>query len=79
MTISDGLIRCDAGGVQLKLSHSSSSDGKAEISAGGTKIQLAQDGDLTIEAVGELKLKATTVKIEGDTQVTINGQIVGIN
>jgi hypothetical protein len=40
---------------------------------------LAQDGDLTIQATGALNLKATTIKIEGDTSVTINGQTVGIN
>ena len=35
--------------------------------------------DVSIEAAGTLKLKASSIKIEGDSSVTINGQTVGIN
>jgi uncharacterized protein involved in type VI secretion and phage assembly len=79
LTVSDGTIQLLAGGIDITLTHSSSSDGTASIAGGGTKITLAQDGDLTIESAGALKLKATSIKIEGDTSVTINGQTVGIN
>jgi len=78
-TVTDGTIQLLAGGVDIKLTHSSSSDGAVTITGGGTKIDLAQDGDLKIEATGTLNLKATSIKIEGDTSVTINGQTVGIN
>jgi hypothetical protein len=79
MSVSDGSIDLTAGGVQLKISHSSDSDGTVDVTAGGTKISVAQDGDLSIEAAGTLKLKAPTIKIEGDTEVKINGQTVDIN
>jgi phage baseplate assembly protein gpV len=79
VTVADGSIQLLAGGVEVKLSHSSSSDGKVSISGGGTKIDLAQDGDVTIQAAGTLKLKASSIKVEGDSSVTINGQTVGIN
>ena len=79
LTVSDGAIQLLAGGVEVKLTHSSSSDGAVSIAGGGTKIELAQDGDVSIEATGALKLKASSIKIDGDTSVTINGQTVGIN
>lgn len=77
--IRDGEIELMAGGVQVRLSHSSASDGTIEVAAGGTTIELSQDGDLKIESAGALTLKAASIKIEGDTQVSINGQTVGIN
>ena len=79
LQVRDGVIQLRAGGVQLELSHSSDSDGAVHLTAGGTKVTLAQDGDLSIEAAGALTLKATSIKIEGDTEVSINGQTVGIN
>jgi phage baseplate assembly protein gpV len=78
-TVSDGSITLKAGGVQVAVTHSSSSDGQVEISAGGTTITAKQDGDCTVQSAGTLKLKGASVKIEGDTDVTINGQTVGIN
>jgi phage baseplate assembly protein gpV len=75
----DGVIELIAGGVEVRLAHSSSSDGKVTLAAGGTSITLEQDGDVTVEAVGTLTLKATKVVIEGDTQVVLNGQVVEIN
>ncbi|MEX2262652.1 MAG: hypothetical protein WD696_11915 [Bryobacteraceae bacterium] len=79
LTVSDGTIQLLAGGVEIKLNHSSSSDGKISIAGGGSKIELAQNGDITIQAAGTLKLKGSSIKIEGDSSVTINGQTVGIN
>jgi phage baseplate assembly protein gpV len=79
LVVSDGTITLKAGDVQVQVSHTSGSDGMVNITAGGTKIHLAQDGDLTIETAGALKLKASSIKIEGDTEVKINGQTVGIN
>jgi phage baseplate assembly protein gpV len=79
VTVTDGAIQLLAGGVEIKLSHSSGSDGAVAITGGGTSIKLAQDGDVTIQAAGSLSLKASSIKIEGDSSVTINGQTVGIN
>lgn len=79
LEVSDGTVRLLAGGVEITLGHSSSSDGSISVKAGGTKMELAQDGDVAIESAGALKLKASSISIEGDTQVTINGQTVGIN
>src|SRR5262249_600518 len=78
LTVKDGEIQLLAGGVEVKVSHSSSSDGVVSISGGSSKIDIAQDGDITIEAAGTLKLKASSIKLEGDGTVTINGQTVGI-
>lgn len=79
VSISDGVIELTSGGVSFKLEHASSSDAKASLTAGGTKIEVAQDGDLTLESAGKLTLKAREVVIEGDTKVKVGGQIVEIN
>jgi phage baseplate assembly protein gpV len=79
LTVADGSIQLLAGGVEITLNHSSSSDGTVAIAGGGTRITLAQDGDVTIEAAGTLRLKASSITIDGDSSVTINGQTVGIN
>jgi phage baseplate assembly protein gpV len=78
-TVSDGSITLVAGGVKVEVGHGSSSDGKVEITAGGTSLIVKQDGDCTVQSAGTLTLKGASVKIEGDTDVTINGQTVGIN
>ncbi len=79
VTVTEGKLSLVAGGVKFELSHSSGSDGKIELSAGGTKIVLEQDGDLSLETSGTLKLKGAEVTIEGDTSVKVNGQTVEIN
>ena len=79
LSIEDGAISLTAGGATAKFSHSSGSDGVAELAAGGTRIELKQDGDLTIESATKLVLKATSVEMEGQSQIKINGQIVEIN
>ena len=79
LSITDGEISLTAGGATATLSHSGGSDGVAELAAGGTKVELKQDGDLTIESATKLVLKAPEVEIEGQATVKINGQIVEIN
>ncbi len=79
ITVSDGSITLVAGGAQIAVSHSSSSDGAVEISAGQTSLTIKQDGDCTVQSAGTLTLKGASVKIEGDADVAINGQTVGIN
>jgi phage baseplate assembly protein gpV len=79
LTVTDGEVTLRAGGVQLRLHHGSDSDGTVEVAGGGSKITLAQDGDVTIESAGKLTLKGQQVALSGDTQVTVNGQTVSIN
>lgn len=79
LTMTDGKLTLQAGEVKLELSHSSDSDGRVELSSGSTKIVLEQDGDMSLETSGTLKLKGSEVTIEGDTSVTVNGQTVEIN
>lgn len=79
LSIEDGAIVLTAGGATARLTHSSGSDGVVQLAAGGTRIELKQDGDLTIESAAKLVLKAANVEIEGQAQVKVNGQIVEIN
>lgn len=77
--VADGEILLVSGGVRVRLGHSSDSDAEVEVTAGRTRILLAQDGDLAVTAAGKLILKGNEVAIEGDTRVTVNGQTVEIN
>lgn len=77
--VADGAVELVSGGVTLSLGHSSSSDGTAALSAGGTSVELAQDGDLTIKSVKDLTIQATKIELKADVSLKINGQIVEIN
>ncbi|WP_428264575.1 phage baseplate assembly protein V [Haliangium sp.] len=79
VVVADGSIEIKSGGAQIVISHSSGSDGAVELSAGGTKIRLDQDGDIALESAGTVSIKGSKVAIEGDTQVTVNGQVVELN
>ena len=79
LRVADGALKLVAGGVSILLQHSSSSDGEISVEAGGAKISLKQDGDVTVETRGKLTLKGAEVSIEGDTKVSVNGQTVEIN
>lgn len=78
-TVADGAITLASGGVKLTLRHSSGSDGTVEVTAGGSSVTLAQDGDVTVQSAGTLTLKGKKVQIDGDTEVKVNGQTVEIN
>lgn len=51
-------------------------DGNIEIS--GTDILISAEGDLSLEAVGELSLSGASVTIEGEGDVEINGASIAI-
>lgn len=79
LKVADGVVELASGGVKLAIGHSSSSDGTASLEAGGTKVELAQDGDLTITSAKNLTLKASKIELSADVSVAVNGQTVEIN
>jgi uncharacterized protein involved in type VI secretion and phage assembly len=79
LTVSNDGISLTAQDASLTLTQSSSSDGKAELKVGNNKVSIEQAGNVTVEAEGTLKLKASTIEISGDTTVKIAGQTVNLN
>lgn len=73
--ITDGTVRATAGKTEMKLDQPDGSGGRVTVVAGRTKITMNQDGDVTVEAAGAMKLKATRdLTLEGQN-VAIKGQI----
>jgi len=64
---------------ELRLTVDGTGGGRAELAAGGTKVTLAKDGDITFSTSGTLKIDAGTVDIGGSTKVKIAGTEVEIN
>jgi uncharacterized protein involved in type VI secretion and phage assembly len=79
VNIRDGGIELKAQDAVLKLSQSSSSDGKAELSVGDSSITIEQGGNVSIEASGTLSLKASKIEISGDASVKVAGQAIDLN
>ena len=89
--ISDGAVRATAGKTEMKLDQPNATGGKVTVVTGRTKITMDQDGDVTVEAAGSMKIKATrdlsleaqnvSIKsqlktdIEAGTQATFKGSI----
>lgn len=75
MRITDGTVRATAGKTEMKLDQPGGSGGTVTVVAGSTKITMNQDGDVTVEAAANMTLKAVgDLKIEG-RNVKIEGQI----
>jgi len=66
-----------AGDVQAVVS--AAGGGRIELNAGGTKITLKKDGDLQIEAAGNLSIAATDIELKGKGNVKISGAKVEVN
>lgn len=79
LAVSDNSIALSAKDTVLKLTQSGGSDGKAELLSGNSSVTIEQSGDVTIEAEGTLKLKASKIEISGDAEVKIAGQTVSLN
>jgi len=77
--INDSGIRFQAQDTKLTLEQSSSSDGKATLAVGESTITVEQAGDITIQAKGTLKLKASQIEITSDSTVKVAGQTVNLN
>lgn len=75
LRITDGGVRATAGKTEMTLDQPNGSGGKVTVVAGRTKITMNQDGDVTVEAAGAMKLKATRdLTLEGQN-VKIKGQM----
>jgi phage baseplate assembly protein gpV len=69
--ITDGTVRAVAGKTEVKLDQPGGTGGTVTVLAGRTTITMNQDGDLSIEAAGNMSLKA-------DGDLTMEGQNVSI-
>ena len=79
IALKKGELRIAASGVAITLSYGGSSDGVVALEAGGTKVELKQDGDLSITAAGRLNLKGAEIRMEADGPVRINGATLDLN
>jgi len=79
LSVDDQGIQLKAQDTRLSLTQSSSSDGKAELAVGDSLVRIEQSGDVTIEAAGKLKLKASSIEISADAGVKIAGQTIDLN
>lgn len=79
ITMKKGEVRIAASGVAVRLSYGGGSDGVVALEAGGTKVELKQDGDLSISAAGRLNLKGAEIRMEADGPVRINGATLELN
>ena len=74
-----GELRIAASGVSVTLSYGGGGDGVVALEGGGTKIELKQDGDLTITAAGRRNLRGTEIRMEANGPVRINGATLELN
>ena len=75
MRINDGTVHATAGKTEMKLDQPNGSGGTVTVLAGGTKITMNQDGDVTIEAKKSMTLKANgDLSLEGQ-KISINGKL----
>ena len=56
--ITDGTVTATAGKTEMKLDNPNAGGGKVTVFAGGTKIEMNQDGDVKIEVMGSMSIKA---------------------
>jgi phage baseplate assembly protein gpV len=74
LEINDQSVTATAGSNEMKLDQPGTNGGTVSLEAGGTRITLDQDGDLTIVAAGALKIEARRgLTLEGQT-VSIKGR-----
>jgi phage baseplate assembly protein gpV len=66
-----------AGAMQVSVT--GAGGGRVEVAAGGSKLTLKKDGDVTLTAAGKLKLEGSEVEISGSARVKIAGAAVEMN
>ena len=64
---------------ELRVTVDGAGGGRAEIAAGGSKITLKKDGDITLTTSGTFKIDAAAVDISGSSKISITGSSVEIN
>lgn len=83
LQINDRKVRATAGKTEMILDQPNGSGGKVTVIAGRTKITMNQDGDLTVESVGSMSLKAggdltlegQNIKIKGQQNVDVEANM----
>jgi phage baseplate assembly protein gpV len=73
--VTDGTVRATAGKTEMKLDQPDGTGGTVTVIAGRTKITMNQDGDVTVEAAGAMKLKATRDMTLEAMNVSIKSQL----
>ncbi|WP_261565097.1 phage baseplate assembly protein V [Frankia gtarii] len=79
ITVTDQLVTLAVGDTTVRLSQSSSSDGKVEVVVGDSTIVVEQSGDVTVRAAGKLTLSGDNVEISATSEVTVAGQTIKLN
>ena len=79
LEVGDESVRMQTQDALVELKQTGGSDGQVRIEAGSAKAEFKQNGDVSIEASGNLTLKANKVEISGDTEVSIVGTTVNLN
>ncbi len=77
--ITDGSVTATAGKTEMKLDNPNAGGGKVTVLAGGTKIEMDQDGDVNIEVMGSMSIKAngnlsleaTNISVKANANVDI--------
>jgi uncharacterized protein involved in type VI secretion and phage assembly len=79
LSVNDESITLQVQDTKLRLRQTSSSDGKAELQVGDSRVVIEQGGNITIEAANTLTLKAAKIEISGDATVKVAGQTIDLN
>lgn len=64
---------------KLSITIDASGSGQIQMAAGSSSVTINQDGDIEINAAGDIKLQGTNIDIEASGQVKIQGATVGVN
>jgi uncharacterized protein involved in type VI secretion and phage assembly len=64
---------------ELSVKLEAAGGGRITAAAGGTKITMKQDGDLTLTSAAKVKIEGSEIEIAGQAKVKISGAVVEIN
>jgi phage baseplate assembly protein gpV len=70
--VTDGTVRATAGRSEMTLDQPDDGGGSVTVLAGGTRITMNQDGDVTVQALGDLSVKADgAVEFQAGTSLSL--------
>jgi uncharacterized protein involved in type VI secretion and phage assembly len=75
--LSEETVRIEVGDVAVTVE--GSGGGRAEIAAGGSKVTVKKDGDVSLSSATKLKLEAPEIEVSGSAKVAVQGGVVEIN